>query len=339
MLSSSFSHFWVAFERVVHIIMVNIFGGDSVRGKDGIRGPAGVMGRPGSMGPSGPKGSAGAVGPAGDRGAVGPAGARGRAGPMGSSVITDLCSWMPNTVLEQLQTIEEEGSFFLIDLAKDIKRDKPGGSVTEWNTRSKSHRHLNLKAKHPSKNVIQLPNGCYALEFDNSLYYNEEMFDAIGYGFICITFRVRGGGGTLITNYDSDNLDEFIEISATTSNICISGVENHEVEHIMIPHGCGNWTTLFVEWYTDLDENKKYGSYTINNGDATGHFTFDVLGLSATRVSVGGGGLAQSLKGDISAIEIYNRTDMDKKQLPHVLKELIINNQMVKEQRKRKRCR
>ena len=81
-------------------------------GKGGARGPLGVIG---DRGPQGPKGDQGVAGSKGDRGSPGPQGS--------SGTITDLCTWMPHTVVKNLQENEEDGYFFIADPKKDIKRE------------------------------------------------------------------------------------------------------------------------------------------------------------------------------------------------------------------------
>ena len=86
--------------------MVNIFGDRG--GEEGrSRGERGPIGPAGSIGPPGLKGDAGkegARGSKGDQGVAGSKGDRGSAGPKGSpGTITDLCTWMPHTVLKNLE--------------------------------------------------------------------------------------------------------------------------------------------------------------------------------------------------------------------------------------------
>ena len=98
--------------------MVDVFGG--ARSGKRIRGPRGLPGTKGSKGDSGKSG------------------------------MEELCSWMPNTVLKNLQEQEEVCCFFIEDLEKDVKRT--GNDVTEWISRGATKRNLALsKDKKPAK--------------------------------------------------------------------------------------------------------------------------------------------------------------------------------------------
>ena len=60
------------------------------------------------------RGDRGAKGSKRDQGVAGSKGDRGSPGPKGSpGTITDLCTWMPHTVLKNLQENEEDGCFSL----------------------------------------------------------------------------------------------------------------------------------------------------------------------------------------------------------------------------------
>ena len=144
--------------------MVNIFGdrggGEEEKGSIGERGsigPAGRRGPPGVKGDVGKEGVRGSKGSKGDQGVAGLKGDRGPPGPKGSpgGTITDLCIWMPHTVLKNLQENEEAGCFFIEDLKKDIKR--VGSDITQWISRSQ--KHLNLTADQPSKSLTNLATG------------------------------------------------------------------------------------------------------------------------------------------------------------------------------------
>ena len=65
----------------------------------------------------------------GGRGPRGPTGPKGAAGS-----IVDLCTWMPKTILKNLQTNDEKGCFFIQNPDKDLKRK--GTEITNWISRS-----------------------------------------------------------------------------------------------------------------------------------------------------------------------------------------------------------
>ena len=81
-------------------------------GSRGERGPIGPAGRIGPSGSKGDVGKEGACGPKGFRGDQGVAGSKGDCGspkPRGfPGTITDLCTWMPHTVLKNLHEKEED---------------------------------------------------------------------------------------------------------------------------------------------------------------------------------------------------------------------------------------
>ena len=92
------------------------------------------------------------------RSSRGPRGPPGRPGVPGS--INDLCTWMPRSVLNQLQETEEECCLLIEEPSKDIKRN--GGNITEWISHTGK---CSAKADKPTKDLIRLPNGKYALDF------------------------------------------------------------------------------------------------------------------------------------------------------------------------------
>ena len=157
--------------------MVNISGdrggGGGSRGERGPIGPAGRIGSPGLKGDTGKKGTRGPLGVRGDRGPQGSKGDQGvdgskgskcSPGPQGSPcTITDLCTWMPHTVVKNLQENEEDGRFFIADPKKDIKREGSVGDIKQWISRSE--KHFNLEAERASKSLTYLANGRHALVF------------------------------------------------------------------------------------------------------------------------------------------------------------------------------
>ena len=319
--------------------MVNIFGdrggeeGRSHQGERGPIGPTGRIGSPGLKGDAGPKGDIGPTGRIGPPGLKGDAGPKGDRGPAGSSAtMSDLCTWMPNMMLNQLRKEEEAGCYLLTDLSKDIKRNK-SGEIVEWT--SQSNKKLNLVAKQPSKKIIQLPDEQgYALDFHHSRYRAKDIIfmGLPGHGYICTTFRTHSvNEQALITNYNIDNPTyPFNEISVSSTEIQIRGEKAGKSIYLPIQHNCREWTTLFIEWITTPD--KINGSYIINNDiTSSGTFTFDRFWLCTTAIHVGGrADNTRFLSGVISAIEIYYSPEFNHiEEIPQGLRNLVTKNQMV----------
>ena len=84
--------------------MVNIFGKEPVRGRKGDRGPSGPRGLPGQ------KGDAGSI--------------------------EDLCMWMGNTVLKNLEQYDDKGCFFIDDQSTDVERNNE--KIVTWLSRKKN---------------------------------------------------------------------------------------------------------------------------------------------------------------------------------------------------------
>ena len=152
--------------------MVNVFGDRGGGNRMGSRGPPGCTGPPGPVGERGPPGVKGDPGSKGFQGEPGPTGASGAKGDQGVAdskgdrdspglkgppgSITDLCTWMLNTVLKNLQENEEAGCFFVAEPSKDIKRGR-GGDIKQWISRSQ--KHLNLEAERASKSLTEYQMG------------------------------------------------------------------------------------------------------------------------------------------------------------------------------------
>ena len=277
--------------------MVNIFGD---RGKKGTRGERGAMGPTGRQGPRGERG------PEGEAGSF-----------------DDLCSWMPNSVLKQLQ--EEEEMCYSLTSESDVKREE--GEIVEWKCRNK--KHDSIKADIASKDLIEVSGG-YAIGFNRNRYKEEEMlmFQCLtGYsGYLCITFRVSGEEEqTLMTNFqEGDRFHQFHEISATRDEIRIWGCKNKQPTFTSIKHDCRGWTTLFIEYKVSPSELK--GTYNIDG--TQGEFTFDRPYVCRSGTFIGGrSDGTKFLTGAIHAIERYS---MESKQdLPYILKDLIIKGQKI----------
>ena len=298
-------------------IMVNVFGNESVRGRDGARGPPGMQG---NTGPAGPAGPAGSRGPRGEDGSI-----------------KDLCTWMPNTLLKNLQKNEEEACFFITDVNKDIVRS--GDDIKQWTSRNR-RTHLNLVADKPSKKLSTLSNGRHALVFNGASRYTNDDIDLLAnhsgsHGFVCITFYVseiaEHEEQTLLSNWDGDdsNINDWHEISITKAGINIWGIENEKVKCVTIPHTIHKkWTTLFIEQVTTRKQMQ--GRYVINNDSKlSGSFTFDrYLGMY-TGCNVGSrDDDTRFFKGEIASIEMYHGEG--KSYIPQTVKDLIIKNQLIK---------
>ena len=70
-----------------------------------------------------------------DAGPRGPRGFRGKDGTM-----NDFVTWLPQTVVNNLQVNDEEGAFFIEDPGRDLIRKKQ--AITEWVSRSKRGRNF-----------------------------------------------------------------------------------------------------------------------------------------------------------------------------------------------------
>ena len=309
--------------------MVNIFGDRGKEGSRGERGPIGPVGRIGSAGSQGQKGDRGLQG---SNGPAGPQGPQGDPGPIGKpGSFNDLCIWMPNSVLKQLQ--EQEEQCYSLTNISDIKRNEKD-EIIEWKSRNK--KHLSIIAENPSKDLIELPGYGYALDFHNSRYKAKEMniFVCVnGYGYMCITFRVNGGEEqqTLLTNYKhTDRFHQFHEISVSSNEIRIWGSKNNKVIFIPIQHDCRTWTTLFLEYHYSPTTHLLQGSYIINNDEESqGDFAFQEPLFCRSGISIGGrSNNTQFLIGAIHAIECYF-VDDSKEKIPYTLKDLIIKSQRV----------
>ena len=255
-------------------------------------------------------------------------GSSGPAGPRGRSGIIDLCKWMPNTVLKNLQELEEEGCFVIIDQHKDIKRNKKTGDIEEWISRS--HNKINLIGKTPTKDIIELPNGYYALVFHKNHYFANllDILDS-SYGFLCVTFRTESlENQTLISTYNPDIPEQhYNEILVSASTITIDGFNKDlKLVNVSIQHDCRQWSTLFV-----VRKNIISGSFMVNNDETSlATFTFKRDVSRAKFIDVGCRGNLDNnpFIGSISALELYSTFEQQDLP-PKALKDLVINNQLI----------
>jgi hypothetical protein len=318
--------------------MVNIFGdrgGAEGRsrgergpiGPTGSIGPLGLKGKEGVRGPKGSKGDQGVVGSKGDQGV---AGDRGVAGPKGSpSTITDLCTWMPHTVLKNLQENEELCCFFIADPNKDIKRE--GSVIKQWITRSQNK--LNLTAERASKSIVQVTSERHALVFQKNRYISDDLLfipnHSGTYGFVCVTYRTSAGddAAAQVILSNSEKTENFHEIYVTATEIGISGRESGKAKCVIIKHPNRNWTTLFLE-YTALEHVTKCNYIINNNPHLGGAFTFDSYEEMSTGFAVGSRyDNTRFLQGEIASIEMYH--GKGNKQIPQAVKDLVIKNQLI----------
>ena len=152
---------------------MNVFGGSSVAGK-GPRGPRGFRGK--------------------------------------DSSIIDFCTWLPQTVLKNLQAHDERCCFFIQDLSKDLKQE--GKEIVEWVSRSISG--LNLQAEKSTKEIEELEDR-YVMTFDKTRYSSEDLILLANppnmYGFLCITFRASIiQDQVLLSDYQKVSGKEYCEI-------------------------------------------------------------------------------------------------------------------------------
>ena len=249
-----------------------------------------------------------------------------------SPVLDNLCSWLPNMMLENLRQKEEAGCFLIRDIQKDIKRGKDK-QIVEWVSRA--DKKCNLKGKVPSRELIELPfQRGYALDF-NKTYYTLDtgLFMSSYYGFVCITFRTQHEEEQiLLTNYDEDESEVFVsDISVTRTRISILGsISTLNKQEVIIQHDCSRWTTLFIEWFFST-EGTVSGRYMINDDkEMIGTFRFS-SGESVLEAgfSIGGrgSGISHPFIGGISAIEIH--TSDYTQDMARSIKELVIKDQML----------
>ena len=153
------------------------------------------------------------------------------------------------------------------------------------------------------------------------------------HGFICVTFYTSGGGDheqTLLSNFQPSN-DNWHEISTTNTEINIWGKEKGKIKCVTIHHDVlHKWTTLFVEQVT-VKNNQTQGRYIINNDPKLiGTFTFDAYNFTYTGFSVGSRyDNTRFFQGEIASIEMYHARG--NKQIPQVVKDLVIKNQLIDE--------
>ena len=260
-----------------------------------------------------------------EEGPRGPRGFRGR-----DSSMSDFCTWLPGTVIRNLQANDENGAFFIQNPETDLIRDDKK-AITQWVSRSRSGG--NLIASKPANELETIhslldQDDRYAMKFKNMQYICHGSMFLRGLiessGFTCITFRTNSEKEqVLVSGYKSR--------SHPGSEIKISGATEitfqiHKVKEIVQHASLKEWTTLFVEFNSD----KK-----------TTHFTYDLNGnvgsFTAPCVSHGersGLSLGSSwdgtffFDGEIASIETYENYGTAAP-LPDTLKDMVVKNQQV----------
>ena len=263
------------------------------------------------------------------RGGKGPRGPRGFPGKDGS--INDFCTWLPNTILKQMQE-HEEVSYLLNpkNPEDDLTRDE-NKTIVKW--KSRNWQKSDFTAVRPSSELMETPDGNYAMVFHNNLYHsNTSIVEAIpGYGYICITFKVEGDGEqVLITNHRAhDPLRQSHEISVTATEINISGYLQNKPIQIPIQHNCRNWTTLFLDYTTDESVGTSEFTYILDNDPKMqGSFTFQLPRAAQPGVYIGSRkDGTKAFVGSVHGLEIYYTKRS--KPIPQTLKELIIKTQQI----------
>ena len=256
----------------------------------------------------------------------GPRGPKGLPGIPGS--INDFCKWLPNSILNQLQTHEE--FCYILSSFEDVTKNEKD-LVTEWLSRNK--RHFNYIAEIPGE-FLNIQTSKCKLDFKHNRYKNDEqdIFACLyGSGYFCITFKINQGEElqTIVTNHQikPDIFHQFHEISACTNEIRIDGYKDNKPSYIIIQHDCRIWTTIFIEY--KITSSELLGSYIINNDPSTqGNFSFQKPILCKAGIYLGSRhNNTKFLNGAIHAIESYFVPQNEN--LSPDLQELIIINQMI----------
>lgn len=274
-----------------------------------------------------------------DKGPRGPRGYRGK-----DSSLIELCTWLPMTVLENLQKSDECGAFFIQNLEKDIIRSKGiddnyvdvdggGKPITQWVSRSKQGG--NLVAKKASSELEEVQYGIqsgYAMTFKTTHYENKgaSFLPASkgNSGFICITFRTHSErhDQVLISGLDPKKhqfLPRLIKVSSIDITIQIGKATE------IIQNECKEWTTLFIEY--NSDDFLTHFTYDVNDGDIIGSFTCpnDILVTPGFNLGCKWDE-TEYLDGQIASVELYDNYDAMNAgvPLPNSLKHLVTSNQL-----------
>lgn len=250
------------------------------------------------------------TGQRGPRGAVGP---RGLPGSM-----DDVCEWMPQSVVKNLQKYDELGCYFIDSVSADLK--KAGSNVTEWISRCNDGDNLIVK-----KNVkaVEKVVNRYALNFEAARLVIEDV-NLIGNtpstsGFICVTFKSSSETDqVLLTNYNADHKVDYHEISITNSDIIITILDHKEI----IQHQTKRWTTLFISYASDT--HTTHYKYSVNG--ISGEFTSSINVNPISGITIGSRyDDTRFFVGQLSCLEVYTRAVPTL--LPNAMQRLVIANQ------------
>ena len=301
-------------------------GEQGLRGAVGERGLQGIQGLKGGKGDKGDKGEKGKDGRRGVPGIQGPKGDRGPAGDRGPSALStgieDMCSWIPDIVLDQFEK-NEECCLQVIDPKIDLHMGD--GAYISWLSRSKSKKNAEADdAATASKRILHIRDKQNALVFNKCIYWVDDiiLMPRTGYTAICLTFKVDGNEDmTIISDVNTMSVTEepFREISASNKEIRVWGVDT-QTSYLSIEHRTkkNEWTTIFVEW------SNKEGYFMVNNKEIHGKFTCKGnTGSSVIGASIGarGGVNSRYFNGAISSLDIY----IDKQSVPDVLRSLLVS--------------
>ena len=325
-------------------------GMDGKAGPPGKRGEAGPPGQRGADGKEGPRGSDGSrgergeAGPPGVRGADGKEGARGPRGERGlpgpSSSLEEMCKWMPNLILNNLQTHEEQCCLFIEDLDKDIERSPDGFYIRKWISRTGRGTALSPGMR-ASSDLVVAPKGRHALSFHRKkteyIIYDLPLLyhDKTSFGYICVTFRTSSAvDQALLTNY-RDESSHFVEIYVTDQLIGIKMKKqgSTEVFHYPIQHHNVDWTTFYLEYKRGANTGRTAFTYYINNSEvADGEFSAEYDTDPVDFLLGGRFDETHWFTGEILSLETYHRwnnKDNEPRFIPACLRQLIRENQYV----------
>ena len=316
--------------------MVNIFGDRHNGGSQGPRGP---------VGPSGARGLAGVQGP---QGSSGPAGARGEKGEKGDpGSFKDICTWMGNAVLKNLEEYNDQGCFFIDDLSIDLERKKDGGEIITWISRSSKKK--NLSGTHPANHITDiLSNKRYGIIFDGNCRYSSDDLPLLQptpeclIGFLCITFRCSSDDDKqiLISNFQEDTHNFYQEIMISgRGTIDIISMMDGNMKKKSITHDVKQWTTLYLEYKSyKVESSKPTDYYYMINGDSTlsEHFNLHIVIDESEYLGFSLGSRWDTdvgfFKGVITSLESYyvNGTSTQDN-IPRCLKNLVNKNHIIRD--------
>ena len=302
--------------------MVNVFGdNDGVSGLRGARGP---------------------VGPVGPEGEEGPRGPRGEKGDMGPSGLEELCKWLPDFTLRELQKTESCCYFF----PRDGSGYEKSGSVIEKMLSHSTHPALldhSVDAvaveKKGCNNTIPISHDRFALRFEGDMLYRGTGIQLVNpnhaWVCLCVTFQVTAQYDQWIVSTGPSGGDSVRAVTATPSKIRVWGCDDDEgPPFVEISYPKSSWVTIMVEWSNRGD---RIGSVNVNNGQSLTEFTCKELDptkvindivIGARCFSTDAFEATMHMQGDFAALEVYASKD-EKSRLPNCMKNSIIQNQMV----------